>query len=129
MNDDEEVQNMTKEEKEKRITAEIKRLTKMFKKMHKDTKSVVKNLIVNAGFMAITLEDLQNHITTNGVTDKYQNGENQWGTKKSPEVEIYNTMVKNHTQIMKQLADLLPKQVPEEKDDGFDGFINGRDDV
>ena len=129
MDDDEITQSMAKEEKEKRISAEIKRLTRMFKKMHKDTKSVVKNLIVNAAFMTITLEDLQDSINRHGVTDKYQNGENQWGTKKSPEVEIYNTMVKNHTQIMKQLADLLPKQVPEEKDDGFDGFVNGRDDV
>ena len=117
---------LAKEEKERRISVEIKRLTGLFKKMNQDTKKVVKSLITNAAFMAITLEDLQEHIAINGVTDKYQNGENQWGVKKSPQVEIYNTMVKNHASIMKQLADLMPKHTQKPEGDGFDDFVNER---
>lgn len=115
--------------KEDRIKAEIRRLSSLFKNLGKDTKKVVKSLIENAAFMSITLEDLQNHINKNGVTCEYQNGENQWGTKKSPEVEIHIAMTKNHSAVMKQLADLLPKEPPKSKDDGFDDFVNGRDDA
>jgi hypothetical protein len=58
--------------------------------------------------MAVTLQDLQDEINVSGCVATYQNGENQWGTKKSPEVEIYNSMIKNHMQVMKQLTDLTP---------------------
>jgi hypothetical protein len=115
--------------KDERIKAEARRLTGIFRKLNKDTKKVVKSLIESAAFMSITLEDLQDYINKNGVISEYQNGENQWGTKKSPEVEIHIAMTKNHTTVMKQLADLLPKQAPETKDDGFNSFVNGRDDV
>lgn len=110
--------------KEQRIRAEVRRLNSLFSKMDKNTKKVVESLIKNAAFMAITLTDLQEHINLNGVTDKYQNGENQWGTKKSPEVEIHIAMTKNHNATMKQLADLLPKRTPKPEDDGFDDFVN-----
>jgi hypothetical protein len=117
---------LQKEEKVKRIKAEIKRLNGLFRGMDAKTKKVVKPLIENAAFMSVTLEDLQNHINLHGVTDKYQNGANQWGTKKSPEVEIHLQMTKNHTQIMKQLSDLLPKATPKTKGDGFEEFVNSR---
>ena len=113
--------------KETRIKAEIKRLDTILKDIDKNTVKGVKSLIENASFMAITLDDLQVVINEEGVISKYQNGENQWGTKKSPEVEVYNTMIKNHLSIMKQLTDLLPKKITTE-DDGFDKFINGRSD-
>ena len=31
--------------------------------------------------------------------------------------------------IIKQLADMVPKQERKEEDDGFDDFVNGREDV
>jgi hypothetical protein len=76
----------------------------------------------------VTLLDLQETINREGAVSKYQNGENQWGTKKSPEVEIYNTMIKNHMTIIKQLTDLLPKQAAKIDEDGFDGFVGDRSD-
>ena len=65
-------------------------------------------LIDNAAFMAVQLEDLQVAINRDGPVSEYQNGENQWGTKKSPEVEIYNTTVKNYTATLKLLCDMIP---------------------
>lgn len=113
--------------KDERITKEIKRLNSLFKNIDPKLKKTVKSLVENAAFMAVTLEDLQIHINAHGVTVEYQNGENQWGTKKSPEVEIYNTMIKNHVSIMKQLTDLVPKQPPKEEDnDGFDDFVSDK---
>jgi hypothetical protein len=115
--------------KQARISDEIKRLSRIFGKIDKKTKSAVKSLIENAAFMAITLADLQDDMNRLGVVSEYQNGENQWGTKKSPEVEIYNTMVKNHASIIKQLTDLLPPPAtPEGKDDELDRHIKNRPD-
>lgn len=108
-----------------RIKAEVKRLNGILKKLPEDTKKVVKSLIENAAFMTVTLEDLQKTINENGVITEYQNGENQWGTKKSPEVEIHLQMTKNYSMIMKQLADHLPKGEPQASD-GFDDFVNSR---
>mgnify|MGYP001486926503 FL=1 len=97
--------------------------------MDPDVKKATQSLIENAAFMVVTLEDLQETINREGVISEYQNGANQWGTKKSPEVEIYNTMIKNHMSIIKQLTDLLPKETEVvEEDDGFADFINSRAD-
>lgn len=115
--------------KEQRIRVEIRRLNSLFKDMPKGTKKVVKSLVENAAFMAVTLADLQEHINLHGCVSEYQNGENQWGTKKSPEVEIHIAMTKNHTAVMKQLADLMPKEPPKPKSDGFDEFVSGRDEI
>lgn len=116
-------------DKDERVKKEIKRLNKIYKDMDSDTKKAVKSLIENAAFMSITLADLQETINREGVISEYQNGANQWGTKKSPEVEIYNAMIKNHMVIIKQLTDLLPKEVKAvEEDDGFKDFINSRAD-
>jgi hypothetical protein len=71
---------------------------------------IAKSLIANAAFMAITLQDLQDEINANGVVSKYQNGENQWGTKQSPEASTYISLVNRHNAVMKQLLDLLPKE-------------------
>ncbi len=112
--------------KDERIKSEVKRLNSILRNLDKGAKKVAKSLIENAAFMSITLEDLQNHINLHGVTSEYQNGENQWGTKKSPEVEIHIAMTKNHTNVMKQLADMLPKTPPKQEDDGFGEFVNDR---
>ena len=115
-------------EKQKRIKIEIKRLESIFKNLSKNTKKTVKTLIENAAFMTITLEDLQQCINRNGFTDRYQNGENQFGTKKSPEVEIHMSMTKNHIQIMKALTELIPKEQPRQESDGFEDFVHSRED-
>jgi hypothetical protein len=115
---------LTKREK---IQAEIDRLSKLLSDVDGKSKKIISSLINNAAFMAVTLDELQETMNENGVVSEYQNGENQWGTKKSPEVEIYNTMIKNHSAIMKQLTDLLPKTPPTTKDDGFGSFVKERE--
>lgn len=94
--------------KEERIKKEQLRLARIFRDIPKERKDTVRSLIANAAFMAVTLEDLQETINRDGVVSEYQNGENQWGTKKSPEVEVHIAMTKNHLAVIKQLCDLLP---------------------
>lgn len=112
--------------KQEKIKKEIARLRRQFSELDTKTKNIAVSLISNAAFMSVTLQELQDTINENGAVSEYQNGENQWGTKKSPEVEIYNTMIKNHSVIMKQLTDLRPKALPKKDDDGFDEFVNSR---
>lgn len=90
------------------IKCEIKRLKKIFENLTQDAASVAEKLIENAAFMAVSLNELQRLINEKGYTEEYQNGENQFGTKKSSEVDIYNTMIKNFNTTMKQLIDMLP---------------------
>ena len=116
--------------KEDKIKKEIRALTRLFKDLPTDGKTLSRSLIENAAFMSVSLDELQLQINEKGYISEYQNGENQWGTKKSPEVEIYNTLVKNHMAILKQLFDWLAKSKPDSYDkDGFDDFINGRDEI
>ena len=113
------------EEKEKRIRQEKDKLKRQFNKIDKKKKSLAARLIENAAFMAITLEELQQEINEKGCISEYKNGENQYGTKKPPEVEVYNTMVKNYAAVIRQLTDLLPEG-SEKPNDGFDDFISRR---
>ena len=106
---DEETKVSIKKAKDAKIKKEMLKLKRLFRDMEKSTMDTVFSLIKNAAFMAVTLDDLQETINLEGVMSEYKNGENQWGTKKSPEVEIYNAMIKNHMTIIKQLSDLLPK--------------------
>jgi hypothetical protein len=104
--------------KDERIAKETARLRRLFKNIPKDTLRIVESLIQNAAFMAVTLADLQATINRDGLVSEYQNGENQYGTKKSPEADIYNTMIKNHASVLRQLTDLLPADAakPQEVD-------------
>ena len=123
---DEETRRLVKKIKDARIKKEMSKLRRLFRDMEKSTMDTVSSLIKNAAFMAVTLDDLQETINLEGAISTYQNGENQSGTKKSPEVEIYNTMIKNHMAIMKQLSDLLPKGNALGVGDGFEAFVGSK---
>lgn len=108
------------------IKKEIKKINILFKDLDKNVKKTVDSLIQNAAYMAVTLRELQETLNQNGMVSEYQNGENQWGTKKSPEIEIYNTMVKNFISAMKALNDYLPKGNRKIDDDDFDDFVSSK---
>lgn len=129
--------DIQKKEKEKRIKKEITKLKKIWrengKKDDEQTKKILDfalPLIENLAFMTVTLADLKDQINEEGCVVEYKNGENQYGTKKNPAVETYNTMLKNYTNAYKALADMIPK--PEEYDekesesDDFDDFLDER---
>lgn len=117
--------------KEDIIKAEKRKLSGIYTRLDKKTKKSVDSLVDEAAFMAASLYELRKIINEKGYTEEYQNGANQKGIKKCSEVEIYNTMIKNYSSIVKQLTDLLPKEQIKGKDptnDGFEDFVNDRDD-
>lgn len=124
----EEYTGLTKDEI---IKKEYKKLSGIYTKLDTKTKKSVNSLMNEAAFMAASLYELRQIINVKGYTEEYQNGANQKGVKKSSEIEIYNTMIKNFSAVMKQLTDLLPKDEPKTKpqSDGFDDFIDSREDI
>lgn len=110
------------------IKAEKAKLIGTYSRLESKTKKSVSSLVDEAAFMAASLYELRTIINEKGYTEEYQNGENQKGVKKCSEVEIYIQLSKNYMAIIKQLTDLLPKQAPAEKSDGFDSFVGNRDD-
>jgi predicted mannosyl-3-phosphoglycerate phosphatase (HAD superfamily) len=106
--------NVTKDE---RISNEISKLWKLFENIDKNKKDLVHDVISNASFIIITLQDLQKQINEQGVVIEYQNGANQWGQKQSPQIEVYNKLMANYLKIMKQLVELIPESKIQESDE------------
>lgn len=98
------------------FSTELKKLKKIFKNIPKDKKNLVQKLIESAAFMSVELTKLENYISEYGVSETYQNGKDQYGTKMSTETSAYNTMIKNYTSIIKQLIELLPEGLPGTKE-------------
>ena len=116
--------------KEQIIAAEKRKLNGIYKKLDEKTKKATESLVNEAAVMGASLYELRTIIAEKGYTEEYQNGANQKGVKKSAEIEIYNTMIKNYMAVIKQLTELLPKEQKAVKlqDDGFEEFVNGRED-
>ena len=117
--------------KDEIIKKEYKKLSGIYTRLNAKTKKSVETLMHEAAFMAASLYELRELINKKGYTEIYQNGANQKGVKKASEIEIYNTMIKNYSAVIKQLTDLLPKDEPKTKseNDGFDDFVDNREDI
>lgn len=118
-------------DKQKRIKKEVSRLKRLFKEIDENKKKLVFTTIDDVAFMTITMQDLREQIIRDGTTVEYKNGENQYGTKQSPDAQLYLQLSQKLTQAMKILVDCLPKKIKEslQKQDDFEDFVNGREDV
>lgn len=95
--------------KQERIKKEQRRLRAIFKDLDGNKKKLVTPLIDKAAFMSIELDELQEQIEQEGWISEYKNGENQYGTKRSPEADTYIALSKNYAAVIKQLVDLVPE--------------------
>lgn len=100
---------MTEKEKKKKIDEETAKIKSYFENVAESKRTIVSSLIQNAGFMKVTLDDLQERIIKDGVIDEYHNGATQYGTKQSATLQSYNALVKNYASVIKALCALLPK--------------------
>ncbi len=94
--------------KEERISAEMERISKYFEDVADNQRAIITPLLQNASFMKVTLEDLQEIVNREGVTEEYQNGANQRGVKQSATLQSYNALIKNYASVKKTLSSLLP---------------------
>lgn len=119
-------------EKTERIKKESNRLKRLFKDIDANKKKLVFSTIEDVAFMAITMQDLRESIVREGTKIEYKNGENQYGTKQSPDLQSYTQLSQKHTQAMKILIECMPKELARQKateEDGFDDFVTERVDV
>jgi len=117
--------------KDERIKKEVRRLNRIYKDIDKDNKAIIDGLIQRAAYMRVTLEDWEEDIIENGVTEMFtQSEKTEPYERERPVARLYNTMNKNYQSIIKQLSDLVPKEAPTKgvEDDGFADFINSRAD-
>ncbi len=113
--------NKPKKTKEDRIKREKTRLNRIYKALESGKYALAYPLIENAAFMRITLDDLQASLNTNGCSDDYQNGANQFGRKASAELQAYNSLFKNYNTVMERLEKLLPPEQRKSKLDEMRG--------
>ena len=120
---------LTKTEK---IEKEKRRLNRIYKDLDIKRKNTVEGLIELAAYQRVTLEEFKAYLDENGFTEWFCQGKEQEPyERKRPIADMYNSMSTSYQKTIKQLAELLPKQVAtaEQKDDGFDSFVNERADV
>ncbi|MDC2866523.1 hypothetical protein [Bacillus sp. BP-3] len=110
-------------EKDKEVKKEFNKIKKIFKDMPEDKKKLNLKLMYHAAWLAVSLDNLTETMDKDGVVIEYKNGENQYGTKKSPEAELYTSWSKQYTTVMKQLSDLLPKGAINKTNDPLMEFI------
>lgn len=99
---------MAKKKKETRIKEEKERLSKIFDGLDKNKLDTCAALIDRAAFITISLQDLEEQLNLTGWVEEYQNGENQYGMKKSAAADVHISLTKNLNAIMKQLLELVP---------------------
>ena len=119
-------------EKDKRIKREETRLKNIYKNIEDKKKETVIGLIQRVAYLRVTLEDFEKDLDKNGFVEMFQQGEKQSPyERKRPVADLYNTMNTAYQKAIKQLTDLLPKEIEDKKedDDGFNEFIYGRDDL
>ena len=115
--------------KDERIKKEVRRLNRIYKNIDKDNKAIIDGLIQRAAYMRVTLEDWEEDIIENGVTEMFtQSEKTEPYERERPVARLYNTMNKNYQSLIKQLSDLVPKEAPTKgvEDDGFADFIAQR---
>lgn len=118
-------------EKEKKIRAEKNRIAKIYKNinMDKDITKVLDGLISDAAFMRVSLEEVKLKLIKEGMMEKFVNGSQEFMREK-PEAKLFLNFMKQYSNTMKQLIDLMPVQVKdEEQNELLQFFQSGKDAV
>lgn len=87
-----------------------------------DKKVMCMSLLDEIIFMKQTLIDLKKQVSDNGVVTKMCQGKYDID-RANPALNQYNTLIKNYTNCIKQLNDLLPKDI-EVNNSSFEEFID-----
>lgn len=105
-------------EKEKKIRAEKNRIAKIYKNnnLDKDIIKVLEGLVSDAAFMRVAIEDTKAELIKNGMMEKFKNGSQEFWREK-PESKVFLNFMKQYSNTMKLLIDLMPVQVKEEEQD------------
>ena len=104
----EQEQVMTPEERTKLIKKFQKKILKALKDVDKTTLNLHEDLIMDAAQYACSIYECRLLYIRDGLESYYQNGENQWGTKKTVSSELRPKYTAAYQSLIKQLSALLP---------------------
>ena len=105
------------DEKERIERIEIKKaeLMETFATLPEEKMKVASDLIAQAAFLAVSLEDLSSIIGKEGMTETYTNGKNQSGRKISSNAKMYSSLIGKYNTIVGSLLKIVPHpQKPQE---------------
>ena len=120
---------MAKKSKKNRILAEHTRLLALYDSLPPEKMALAIGMIERAAFMRVECEDLEADLQKNGWTEPFQQGNQEPYDRARPQGQTYQQLNNNYQKIIKLLDSLLPQPDPAAKvrDDGFDAFVNNRD--
>ena len=94
--------------KEERISAKQAELMETLSDADAGKMKIVSDLVRQAAFMSVTLEDLAEVISEEGVTEEYFNGQTQSGRKISSNAKMYASLISKYDTIISNLLKLVP---------------------
>jgi hypothetical protein len=96
--------------KDQRVTAEVRRLKKIYAGLTPDEAKVCEGLIIQAARLRIMLDDMWQDICEHGDVEEFsQSPDLDPYERQRPVAQLFNTRDKNYQTIIKQLCDRLPE--------------------
>lgn len=112
-------------DRKKRINKTIRKLDQIFSVLPEDQKAVADLILPDVAFMATTLCEARETLVRDGFIDTYQNGANQYGTKKSASFEVYDKMLNSYKKLVDQLYAMLPEAAASDPAEEIAKFVAG----
>ena len=103
-------QILSKEDREKLIKKNKKGILAALADVDKETLKLYGQLIDDAASYACAIYECNLLYMRDGIAEYYQNGENQWGVKKSVAAELRTKYTATYQKLIIQLAGLLPSE-------------------
>ena len=103
-------QILTESDRKKIIDKNRKAIRKALQAVDSETLKLYINLIDDAASYACAISECNLLYMRDGISEYYQNGENQWGVKKSVAAELRVKYTATYQKLIAQLAGLLPSE-------------------
>lgn len=103
-------QILTESDRKKIIDRNRKAIRKALQAVNPETLKLYVNLIDDAASYACAIYECNLLYMRDGISEYYQNGENQWGVKKSVAAELRVKYTATYQKLIAQLAALLPSE-------------------
>lgn len=98
-------------------------LAKIANLVPEEKRAVAQNLVTELNFMRRTLVALRKHVDEHGPTELFENGKQRmW--RENPSLKSYTALINRYTSALKQLVDMIPKDMQPEADE-LDEFLAG----
>lgn len=114
------------EDRQKLLKKNITAIKKSLNSVDKEMLKLNEQLIKEAAMYATTLQEINSIIARDGIVDFYQNGENQWGTKKSVAAELKPKYTSTYQSLIRQLSELLPTEDEKNAAKEIMDFLQGK---